>query len=76
MCGNGKKWAYIYLTACFKFYSCINVFDLDLLPLLYMMLKICSEEYDKLTCFFLGIQVELSAIALDLTMVHEFPIVL
>uniref|UniRef100_A0A803M297 Ethylene-insensitive protein 2 n=1 Tax=Chenopodium quinoa TaxID=63459 RepID=A0A803M297_CHEQI len=31
--------------------------------------QICSEEYDKLTCFFLGIQAELSAITLDLTMI-------
>ncbi|KNA23481.1 hypothetical protein SOVF_024210 [Spinacia oleracea] len=30
--------------------------------------QICSEEYDKLTCFFLGIQAELSAITLDLSM--------
>ncbi|CAO2834166.1 unnamed protein product [Amaranthus hypochondriacus] len=31
--------------------------------------QICSEEYDKLTCIFLGIQMELSVIALDLTMI-------
>lgn len=34
-----------------------------------MMSKICSEEYDKVTCIFLGIQAEVSMIALDLTMV-------
>lgn len=31
--------------------------------------QICSEEYDKRTCFYLGIQAELSAITLDLTMI-------
>nr|XP_016480143.1 PREDICTED: ethylene-insensitive protein 2-like [Nicotiana tabacum]XP_016480144.1 PREDICTED: ethylene-insensitive protein 2-like [Nicotiana tabacum] len=31
--------------------------------------QICSEEYDKVTCIFLGIQAEVSMIALDLTMV-------
>lgn len=34
-----------------------------------MVSKICSEEYDKVTCIFLGIQAEVSMIALDLTMV-------
>nr|AIO12155.1 ethylene insensitive 2 [Carica papaya] len=31
--------------------------------------QICRDEYDKCTCMFLGIQAELSAITLDLTMV-------
>ncbi|GLT56649.1 hypothetical protein SLA2020_296770 [Shorea laevis] len=31
--------------------------------------QICSDEYDKYTCIFLGVQAELSVIALDLTMV-------
>lgn len=31
--------------------------------------EICSDEYDKATCIFLGVQTELSVIALDLTMV-------
>ncbi|GAV88338.1 Nramp domain-containing protein [Cephalotus follicularis] len=31
--------------------------------------QICSDEYDKFTCIFLGIQTELSVIALDLTMI-------
>nr|GMC90495.1 ethylene-insensitive protein 2 [Ipomoea batatas] len=31
--------------------------------------QICSEEYDKVTCIFLGVQAEISVIALDLTMV-------
>ncbi|CAA7034051.1 unnamed protein product [Microthlaspi erraticum] len=31
--------------------------------------QICSEEYDKWTCMFLGVQAEFSAILLDLTMV-------
>ncbi|KAK3008297.1 hypothetical protein RJ639_013117 [Escallonia herrerae] len=31
--------------------------------------KICSEEYDKFTCIFLGVQAELSMIALDLSMI-------
>ncbi|GLT25689.1 hypothetical protein SLA2020_008010 [Shorea laevis] len=31
--------------------------------------QICSDEYDKYTCMFLGVQSELSVIALDLTMV-------
>ncbi|KAF5823609.1 putative NRAMP family protein [Helianthus annuus] len=31
--------------------------------------QICSTEYDKVTCVFLGIQAELSMIALDLTMI-------
>ncbi|KAM7464170.1 hypothetical protein LguiA_032291 [Lonicera macranthoides] len=30
--------------------------------------QICSEEYDKVTCIFLGVQAELSMIALDLAM--------
>ncbi|XP_057983077.1 ethylene-insensitive protein 2.2 [Malania oleifera] len=33
------------------------------------LVQICSNEYDKSTCIFLGVQVELSVIALDLTMV-------
>uniref|UniRef100_A0A5B6ZX31 Putative ethylene-insensitive protein 2 n=1 Tax=Davidia involucrata TaxID=16924 RepID=A0A5B6ZX31_DAVIN len=31
--------------------------------------QICSEEYDKATCIFLGVQTEFSMIALDLTMI-------
>ncbi|KAL9236994.1 hypothetical protein vseg_011589 [Gypsophila vaccaria] len=31
--------------------------------------QICTQEYDKLTCFFLGLQAEASAISLDLTMI-------
>ncbi|CAL5334751.1 unnamed protein product [Camellia sinensis] len=31
--------------------------------------QICSEEYDKTTCIFLGVLTELSMIALDLTMI-------
>ncbi|XP_023517107.1 ethylene-insensitive protein 2-like isoform X1 [Cucurbita pepo subsp. pepo] len=31
--------------------------------------QICSEEYDKCTCLFLGIQAEVSVILLDLTMI-------
>ncbi|KAJ0503265.1 putative NRAMP family protein [Helianthus annuus] len=31
--------------------------------------QICSEEYDTITCIFLGIQAELSMIALDLSMI-------
>ncbi|RZC70477.1 hypothetical protein C5167_035067 [Papaver somniferum] len=31
--------------------------------------QICSEEYDKSTCVFLGVQAELSVLVLDLTMV-------
>ncbi|KAM7531730.1 hypothetical protein LguiB_035140 [Lonicera macranthoides] len=31
--------------------------------------SICSEEYDSFTCMFLGVQVELSMIALDLAMI-------
>lgn len=31
--------------------------------------QICSREYDKATCIFLGVQAELSVIALDLTMI-------
>lgn len=31
--------------------------------------QICSEEYDRLTCVFLGVQAELSVICLDLTMI-------
>ncbi|XP_022143762.1 ethylene-insensitive protein 2 isoform X2 [Momordica charantia] len=31
--------------------------------------QICSEEYDKCTCIFLGIQAEVSVILLDLTMI-------
>ncbi|CAH9105106.1 unnamed protein product [Cuscuta europaea] len=31
--------------------------------------QICSEEYDKVTCIFLGFQAEISIIALDLSMV-------
>ncbi|CAK9320070.1 unnamed protein product [Citrullus colocynthis] len=31
--------------------------------------QICSEEYDKCTCFFLGIQAEASVIMLDLNMI-------
>ncbi|KAL6141957.1 hypothetical protein ACLB2K_060242 [Fragaria x ananassa] len=31
--------------------------------------QICSEEYDKATCIFLGIQTEMSVILLDLTMI-------
>ncbi|KAB1223740.1 Ethylene-insensitive protein 2 [Morella rubra] len=30
--------------------------------------QICRDEYDKFTCLFLGVQIELSVIALDLTM--------
>jgi hypothetical protein len=33
------------------------------------MPKICSDEYDKFTCIFIGVQTEVSVIALDLTMV-------
>ena len=33
------------------------------------MPKICSVEYDKFTCIFIGVQTEVSVIALDLTMV-------
>lgn len=36
-----------------------------------MISKICSDEYDKSTCMLLGIQTELSMIALDLTMVYS-----
>ncbi|KAK6779558.1 hypothetical protein RDI58_021742 [Solanum bulbocastanum] len=46
-----------YLSACIAL-----VTDRDLA-------QICSEEYDKVTCIFLGIQAEVSMIALDLTMV-------
>ncbi|XP_031112909.1 ethylene-insensitive protein 2 [Ipomoea triloba] len=31
--------------------------------------QICSEEYDKITCIFLGLQAEISIVALELTMV-------
>ncbi|XP_065617677.1 ethylene-insensitive protein 2.2-like [Quercus suber] len=31
--------------------------------------QICSDEYDKFTCIILGVQTEVSVIALDLTMV-------
>ncbi|KAK9290421.1 hypothetical protein L1049_008590 [Liquidambar formosana] len=31
--------------------------------------QICSDEYDKATCIFLGVQTELSVIALELTMI-------
>ncbi|XP_004306246.1 PREDICTED: ethylene-insensitive protein 2 [Fragaria vesca subsp. vesca] len=31
--------------------------------------QICSEEYDKATCIFLGVQTEMSVILLDLTMI-------
>ncbi|CAK9172806.1 unnamed protein product [Ilex paraguariensis] len=31
--------------------------------------QICSEEYDKVTCIFLGVQAEISMIILDLTMI-------
>ncbi|KAK6943827.1 NRAMP family [Dillenia turbinata] len=31
--------------------------------------QICSEEYDRATCIFLGVQTELSLVALDLTMI-------
>ncbi|KAG9156141.1 hypothetical protein Leryth_015548 [Lithospermum erythrorhizon] len=31
--------------------------------------QMCNEEYDKITCFFLGVQAELSMILLELTMV-------
>ncbi|KAJ6407443.1 hypothetical protein OIU84_010858 [Salix udensis] len=31
--------------------------------------QICSDEYDKWTCMFLGVQAALSVIALDLTMI-------
>ncbi|XP_050381263.1 ethylene-insensitive protein 2 isoform X2 [Argentina anserina] len=31
--------------------------------------RICSEEYDKATCIFLGVQTEMSVILLDLTMI-------
>ncbi|MBA0740181.1 hypothetical protein Gotri_016745 [Gossypium trilobum] len=31
--------------------------------------QICSDEYDKSTCIFLGVQAELSMVVLDLTMV-------
>lgn len=43
-------------------------FDILVMP------KICSEEYDKVTCIFLGVQAELSMIALDLAMVLFFGI--
>lgn len=33
------------------------------------MLKICSEEYENVTCIFLGAQAEVSMIVLDLMMV-------
>ncbi|XP_060201541.1 ethylene-insensitive protein 2.2 [Lycium barbarum] len=46
-----------YLSACIAL-----VTDRDLA-------QICSEEYDKVTCIFLGIQAEVSLIALDLTLV-------
>ncbi|CAN4117074.1 unnamed protein product [Withania somnifera] len=46
-----------YLSACIAL-----VTDRDLA-------QICSEEYDKVTCIFLGIQAEVSMIALDLSMV-------
>ncbi|KAM3341148.1 ethylene-insensitive protein 2 [Capsicum galapagoense] len=46
-----------YLSACIAL-----VTDRDLA-------QICSGEYDKVTCIFLGIQAEVSMIALDLTMV-------
>nr|AAR08678.1 EIN2 [Petunia x hybrida] len=46
-----------YLSACIAL-----VTDQDLA-------QICSEEYGKVTCIFLGIQAEVSMIALDLTMV-------
>lgn len=46
-----------YLSACIAL-----VTDRDLA-------QICSEEYDKVTCIFLGIQAEVSMIALDLTTV-------
>ncbi|KAL2894359.1 Protein ETHYLENE-INSENSITIVE 2 [Bienertia sinuspersici] len=63
-----------------KWVSCIDSgarFGADLVPFAlafklcggFVSLSICSEEYDKLTCFFLGLQVELSAITLDLTMI-------
>ncbi|XP_062004137.1 ethylene-insensitive protein 2.1 isoform X1 [Rosa rugosa] len=31
--------------------------------------QVCSEEYDKATCIFLGVQTEMSVIVLDLTMI-------
>lgn len=37
----------------------------------FVIPKICSDEYDKSTCMLLGIQTELSMIALDLTMVYS-----
>ena len=40
------------------------------------MAKICSDEYDKFTCIFLGVQTEISVIVLDLTMVISHSIVL
>ncbi|KAK4353293.1 hypothetical protein RND71_028811 [Anisodus tanguticus] len=46
-----------YLSACIAL-----VTDRDLA-------QICSEEYDKVTCIFLGVQAEVSMIALDLSMV-------
>ena len=33
------------------------------------MAKICSEEYDKAICVFVGVLTEISMIALDITMV-------
>ncbi|CAK9149943.1 unnamed protein product [Ilex paraguariensis] len=42
--------------------------------------QICGEEYDKVTCIFLGVQAELSMITLDLTMIlgtaHGFNLLL
>ena len=38
--------------------------------------KICSDEYDKFTCIFLGVQTEISVIVLDLTMVISHSIYL
>lgn len=56
----------IYSPAFVLVASCLYFFCL-VCPL--VMEKICSGEYDKVTCIFLGVATELSMIALDLTMV-------
>lgn len=48
--------------------SC-QVLTLFSFPKFCLCQKICSEEYDKGTCIFLGVQTEVSVILSDLTMV-------
>ncbi|KAK9748672.1 hypothetical protein RND81_02G072400 [Saponaria officinalis] len=53
----------------FKFSYSEIMFSTFILTLFIHVVKICSQEYDRLTCFFLGLQAEVSVISLDLTMI-------